>query len=197
MHGAEAIVTPCTFFNASCVAKRRLPKVYRNLVLDSKLRRERTKLEARLLHRAKERGVSCPLVLNVDLEKCEIVESQLNGVKLVDFLKTKNVSAVLQKAGVQLALLHSAGISHGDATTSNFMVCNDGDKVFLFDFGLSQGSASLEDQAIDILLFEKSVSPQQFVKFLTGYRGERGEKQTTALLRQVAEIKSRCRYVER
>lgn len=195
MHGAEAIVTPCTFFNASCVAKRRLPKAYRNSVLDTKLRRERTKLEARLLHRAKERGVLCPLVLNVDLEKCEIVESQLNGVKLVDFLKTKNTLAILQRAGVQLALLHEAGISHGDATTSNFMV--DGGKVFLFDFGLSQGSASLEDQAIDMLLFEKSVSPQQFVKFLTGYCSERGEKQTAALLRQVAEIKSRCRYVER
>ncbi|MFH1247200.1 MAG: KEOPS complex kinase/ATPase Bud32 [Candidatus Micrarchaeota archaeon] len=196
MHGAEAIVVPCTFFTTACVAKKRLPKAYRVPQLDAKLRKERTKLEAKIMHRLKLTGTLCPLVLNVDLGKCELIQTKLNGEKLVDFLpKHRNNSIVLQNAGVQLAFLHLAGISHGDSTTSNFMV--DGSKVYLFDFGLSQFDSSIEEQAIDLLLFSKSVSPLDFKSFLKGYRKERGEKETQKLLTQVAEINSRARYVER
>src|SRR3989344_5352779 len=99
MHGAEAIVTPCTFFNVQCVAKKRMPKPYRVYALDYYLRRERTKLEARVMHRAKFAGVLCPLVLNVDLDKCEIVQSKLNGVKLVNYLQEKHNVNVLVNAG--------------------------------------------------------------------------------------------------
>ncbi len=192
MRGAEAIVTPCAFFSTPCVSKKRLPKSYRTRKLDVKLRRERTKLEARILNRAKANGVLCPLVLAVDLAKCEIIQSRLKGVKLVDCLAASN--KIYFNAGVQLARLHLAGISHGDATTSNFMV--DGENVFIFDFGLSQFNASLEEQAIDLLLFSKSVSPEHFKHFLKGYEKERGSE-TKRLLTSVKEIQSRARYVER
>ena len=196
MYGAEAVVEPCTFFSIPCVAKKRLPKSYRAYALDSKLRKERTKLEARVMQRAKSTGTMCPLVLSVDIAKCEIIQTRLGGEKLVNRLDKKpNDSTALQNAGVQLARLHSAGISHGDSTTSNFMV--DEEKVYIFDFGLSQFDASLEDQAIDLLLFFKSVSLEQFKHFVSGYRSECGEKETQKLLTQVAEIQSRARYVER
>lgn len=196
MHGAEAIIVNCNYFSTASVAKQRLPKAYRVRQLDSKLRKERTKLEARIMHRAKSTGTLCPLVLNVDLNKCELIETRLSGEKLVDYLsKHSKDAAVLQNAGVQLARLHNAGISHGDSTTSNFMV--DSGNVYIFDFGLSQFDASLEEQAIDLLLFSKSVSAEQFKQFVKGYEKERGEKETQKLLTQVAEIQSRARYVER
>ena len=196
--GAEATVTPCTFLNVPCLSKRRLPKTYRNHALDAKLRRSRTKLEAKAMHRAKTSGTSCPLVLNVDLQKCEIIQTKLPGVSLTEFIRTasdKNTEIVLRAAGVQLAKLHSAGLSHGDSTTSNFIA--HGKKVFIFDFGLSSFDPSLEEQATDLLLFSKSVSPAQFKNFLTGYTGERGLETTKALLALVTEIQLRARYVER
>lgn len=196
MHGAEAVVVPCTYLNQSAVAKQRLPKIYRQHQLDAKLRKERTKLEARVMQRAKSTGTLCPLVLNVDLNKCEIVETKLEGVKLVSFLvNSPAATSQLSEAGKQLGRLHLAGISHGDSTTSNFMV--DGKSAAIFDFGLAQFNASFEDQAIDLLLFSKSVSPLQFKHFVAGYSKERGEKETQKLLTQVAEIQSRARYVER
>ncbi len=198
MHGAEAIVVDCNFFSTPAVAKQRLPKAYRVHQLDSKLRRERTKLEARVMHRAKSTGTLCPLVLNVDLDKCEIIQTRLSGEKLVDYLaKHSNSATTLHVAGKQLARLHLSGISHGDSTTSNFMVLGSGGAVAIFDFGLSQFDASFEEQAIDLLLFSKSVSPHQFEQFVAGYGKERGEKETQKLLTQVAEIQSRARYVER
>ncbi|MDP3741689.1 MAG: KEOPS complex kinase/ATPase Bud32 [Candidatus Micrarchaeota archaeon] len=199
MHGAEAIVINCNFLSTPAVAKQRLPKAYRVEPLDSKLRKERTKLEAKIMHRAKSTGTLCPLVLNVDLDKCELIQTRLDGEKLVSYLEKNSNdadAAVLQNAGVQLAKLHLAGISHGDSTTSNFMVMGGG-AVAVFDFGLSQFDASLEEQAIDLLLFSKSVSQQQFKHFTKGYGKERGKKETQKLLTQVAEIQSRARYVER
>lgn len=196
MHGAEAVVVPCTFLNLPAVAKQRLPKAYRIHLLDAKLRKERTKLEARVMQRAKSTGTLCPLVLNVDLAKCEIIQTRLNGEKLAEYIsKNPGDVSALQEAGKQLALLHCAGISHGDSTTSNFMV--DNESVYVFDFGLSQFNSSLEEQATDLLLFSKSVSSQQFKHFVAGYEKERGKKETQKLLTQVAEIQSRARYVER
>ena len=203
MHGAEAVVTNCTFLNVPCVSKRRFPKQYRTHVLDSKLRRERTKLEAKVMHRAKTTGTLCPFVLNVDLEKCEIIQTKLNGTALVDYLSTASRSPtssagstrMLKKAGEQLGRLHNARISHGDSTTSNFMVV--GKEVYLFDFGLSEFDSSIENQAIDLLLFSKSVSPAQFQTFLKGYKKICGKNDTKRLLVQVKEIQSRARYVER
>ncbi len=196
--GAEAVVTNCIYFNTPAIAKRRLPKRYRVHSLDSKLRLERTKTEARIMHRAKATGTNCPLVLSVDLERCELIETCLNGVKLVDYLEDKNqknAKRILSDAGTQLAKLHLANISHGDSTTSNFMT--DGKSVSIFDFGLSQFNATDEERAIDLLLFLKSVSEPQFDYFIKGYAAQYGEKQTKQLISKIREIESRARYVER
>ncbi len=193
MRGAEAVVLPCRFFSSPAICKKRFPKRYRVASLDSSIRRQRTKLEARVMHKAKSTGVLCPLVFFVDPDKCEIVQSKLNGEKLASYIEKNNGASVLRKAGSQLAKLHEAGISHGDATTSNFMVC--GKDVYLFDFGLSQFNANSEEKAIDLLLFSKSVSPRQFSHFLEGYSSISAE--ATSLTNQMREIESRARYVER
>ncbi len=205
LKGAEAELTSANFFNIPCLVKRRLPKKYRVPQLDNQLRKERTKLEARLLHRAKLFGVSCPLVLYVDVGRCEIFQTKLNG----KLLSSLNASAGAQEgasektyaaAGEQLAMLHNAGISHGDSTTSNFMVDNNGNgranAVWIFDFGLAQATPSLEEEAIDMLLFQKSVNQVQFQSFLKGYSKCRGSA-VKSLLSKVEEIKLRARYAER
>ena len=66
MKGAEAIVKLGKLIGKKVVIKDRIPKKYRIEEIDQKLRKERTKKEARLLHKAKLSGVKCPTVLEVE-----------------------------------------------------------------------------------------------------------------------------------
>ncbi len=50
--------------------------------------------------------------------------------------------------------MHGVGIIHGDLTTSN-MIYKDGD-IYLIDFGLGALTATVEDKAVDLYLFEKA-----------------------------------------
>jgi TP53 regulating kinase-like protein len=50
--------------------------------------------------------------------------------------------------------LHGVGIIHGDLTTSNMIYAN-GD-IYLLDFGLGALTATVEDKAVDLFLFEKA-----------------------------------------
>ena len=62
----------------------------------------------------------------------------------------------MQQLGIQVAKMHSAGVIHGDLTSSNVMVS--ADKVFLIDFGLSQMKGNIEDKAVDLYVLEKALS---------------------------------------
>ncbi|MGB9577390.1 MAG: KEOPS complex kinase/ATPase Bud32 [Candidatus Micrarchaeia archaeon] len=195
--GAEAEVLECFFLGAPALCKRRVRKQYRIHSLDWRLRTERTKKEARLLAAAKKCGARCPLVLHADAVEKQVFENKLNGRLLREALPTldsKRKKQVLEEAGRQLALIHAAGIVHGDSTTSNFFLCDDG-KLWVIDFGLAENSASLEERATDVLLFKKSVSSQQFASFVAGYAKHAPD--VKKVLEQVSEIESRGRYVVR
>lgn len=58
------------------------------------------------------------------------------------------------KLGDLVKKLHGIGIIHGDLTTSN-MVYKDGE-IYLVDFGLGALTATVEDKAVDLFLFEKA-----------------------------------------
>ncbi len=64
--GAEAALYEETYLGQPALVKERLPKAYRVPELDERIRRERTKQECVLLHRAKLAGVRTPLVYRVD-----------------------------------------------------------------------------------------------------------------------------------
>ena len=196
--GAEASLFPAVFMGTPCLCKQRLAKAYRARELDEKLRTTRTKREAKTLAAASAAGVPTPQLFHADLAKKQIFIEKL-GAKLLRTSLPKLPPAkqrtAASNAGKILAKLHAAGICHGDSTTSNFLLAPDG-ALFLIDFGLAQFSSSVEEQATDLLLFKKSVSPGLFAAFYKAYAKQRG-KDAVLVLDRLAKIESRGRYVVR
>ena len=149
--GAEAVLY---LDEEGALIKERLKKGYRIPELDEAIRKQRSKLEVRLLDKARRSGVDAP---NAGLTNKYIIRMDyIDGDKLKDVLNGmsgKEQDDMALKIGSAVAALHSSNIIHGDLTTSN-MVLKDG-RVFLIDFGLGKVSHKVEDKATDLfLLFE-------------------------------------------
>ncbi|WP_436923352.1 bifunctional N(6)-L-threonylcarbamoyladenine synthase/serine/threonine protein kinase [Halosimplex amylolyticum] len=154
--GAEATVT----VEGDRVVKRRHPRSYRHPALDERLRRERTRIEARLTSEARREGVPTPLVRDVDTASATIVFQRVGDRDLDDGLSVERAAAV----GRHLAAIHDAGFVHGDPTTRNVRVGSadgngsDTDRVFLIDFGLGYHTGHEEDHAMDLHVFAQSLA---------------------------------------
>ncbi|WP_297468720.1 Kae1-associated kinase Bud32 [Thermococcus sp.] len=211
--GAEAKIYEGTFgeiFNVSLIdekviVKHRIPKRYRIPEIDVKLRKERTVREARILHRAKEFGVNCPHVYEVNLRDMVIVMEFIEGVRLKEHLEEVPMEERLRlcrEIGRQIGKLHRAGIVHGDLTTSN-MILGEG-KVYLIDFGLADFDSTLEARGVDLHLLKRAMESTHYTWFEEGFRavlegyGEvLGEKAREEIEEKIEEIESRGRYRER
>lgn len=113
--GAEAILIK----RDGELIKKRIKKGYRLKELDDKLRRLRTKKEARLLEKTT-KLIDVPLIKKVS--EFEIEMEFIEGKKLSENLDSlKNWLEVCLKIGEGIAKLHDAGIIHGDLTTSNLI----------------------------------------------------------------------------
>jgi N6-L-threonylcarbamoyladenine synthase/protein kinase Bud32 len=162
--GAEAIIE----FTGTTAAKRRVSKRYRVPALDNRLIAERTRAEAKLIAAARRAGVPTPLIS--DITSDTIVMERVQGGLLTHTMSAPN----LKEAGRMVGRLHSAGIMHGDLTTSN-MIMRDG-RCVLIDFGLAQVTAEIEQRGVDIhVLFQtlESTTPDVTVlkeAFCEGYR---------------------------
>ena len=94
--------------------------------------------------------------------------------------------------GEQIGKLHTAGLIHGDLTTSNAIVRNQ--KIVLIDFGLSYDSAKQEDQAVDLLGLKKTFLathanfPNGWTSILKGYVKGGGQQAT---INHIQKIESR------
>ena len=186
--GAEAVV----FDSGNEIVKERFAKSYRHPELDSELRKQRTRREANLL---KKLPIAHPKLIQSD-EKEKIVMEKIEGDKLREALDEKPELA--RAVGEMLAKMHDAGVMHGDLTTSNIILKNDGGLVFI-DFGLSFQSHKAEDRAVDIHLFKQALESKHFrvydralKEFLKGYSGASGHDETIKRLRQV-ELRGRYR----
>ena len=158
--GAEAEISFGDFLGKKSAVKSRVVKKYRNEILDSRIRKERTKQEALLLHRAKEAGVPTPFIYKIDRKGCAIVMERVEGKLLRKILDEKNYKNICKDIGKNVAILHKEGIVHGDLTTSN-IILRDNDLVFI-DFGLGFFSNKAEDFAVDLLNFKKTYSATHF-----------------------------------
>lgn len=138
--GAEAVVT----FSNDSVEKRRVPKHYRVPALDKRLITERIRAEARLIHMARKCGVPTPVIREITGES--LVMERIEGTLLTLDLSEDT----LREAGRMVGKLHSAGIIHGDLTTSNLIVRNEDRRCVLIDFGLAQVSTETEQRGVDI-----------------------------------------------
>ncbi|NJE10358.1 Kae1-associated kinase Bud32 [Thermococcus sp. MAR1] len=187
------------------VIKHRIPKRYRIREIDEKLRKERTVREARVLHRAKEFGVNCPHVYEVNLRDMVIAMEFIDGKRLKEHLEEIPMEerlSLCREIGRQVGKLHEAGIVHGDLTTSN-MILWEG-KVYMIDFGLADFDPTLEAQGVDLHLLKRAMESTHYTWFeegfeavLEGYAEVRGEEARREIEVKIEEIESRGRYRER
>lgn len=137
--GAEAVVTL-----GDTAEKTRVEKGYRHPDLDRRLRRSRTRKEAKALRDARRAGVPTPIVL--DLRRDALETERVEGTVLRDDPDPDSLETYVH----HLASLHDAGMTHGDPTTSNALKTEDG--LVLIDFGMARYVETPEPKAVDFHL---------------------------------------------
>ncbi len=185
------------------IAKTRHARAYRHPSLDRRIRRERTAAEARLLHAGRRLGVPTPVVRDLDREASELTLEVVGANDLRDAPTPGRLRAL----GHHLAVLHTAGIVHGDPTVRNARVAPSEDgadgkgRVYLIDFGLGYHSDHREDYAMDLHVLAQSLegtsdrAGQLCEAALAGYTAGAGDGLDAGAVRaQLKEISARGRY---
>jgi len=196
--GAEADIYVTIWNGLDSILKIRKKKDYRVHSLDMRIRTLRTIREAKMISEAKSFGITTPLVYFVDEKKCEIYLQLIKG-KLVRDLSLNKIIKICTEIGKMVGTLHKNGVMHGDLTTSNFILSNQG--LVILDFGLSQKTDKVDDYAIDLRLFKEvlnsahaQIVEDAWVSFVLGYREILGNMLTEKVLSHVSVIEKRGRY---
>lgn len=192
--GAEAIIIK----SGNKIVKDRIKKGYRLPELDTKLRKLRTRTEARLLEKAF-KLINVPKVLKVDESAKKLELEFIEGKKLSENLDNlKNKEKIMEQIGKETAKLHDNNIIHGDLTTSNMIWQEKTSKLFFIDFGLSFSSDRIEDKAVDLHLIKQALEAKHFkhyeklfAAFLKGYKSSPSYQQ---VLEQLKKVELRGRY---
>ncbi len=160
--GAEARL----FKHEDKVVKDRFMKKYRHPSLDSKLRKARTKREAKVLLKLKSLGVPACEYVDHDEVKMHIHMKFIPGSVLKEVFddKFKEYSKLI---GKNIALMHKNDIIHGDLTTSN-MIMNK--NLHFIDFGLSFFSNKIEDKAVDLHLLRQALESKHHKVFEKAFK---------------------------
>ncbi len=196
--GAEADIYQSTWNNNNAIFKIRKIKNYRNSLLDSKIRKQRTLKESQMLSQVKSFGIPTPLVYFVNLKKSLIIMQEIPGKPINDLSESKIVE-LSKEIGKLVGMLHKNGVMHGDLTTSNFILFQN--TVYVIDFGLSQNSIKPEDHAVDLRLIKEilnsahaKIMKSSWKNFLTGYKSIVGNTNYIKITNLVLDIESRGRY---
>jgi len=147
--GAEAILRK----QENSVVKERIAKDYRVPALDAKLRRSRTRREAKILEKLQEISFPAPRLQKMDDSQMHITMDFIPGKQVKEILN-QNPAALSHEIGRKVGMLHSNDIIHADLTTSN-MIHNG--EIHFIDFGLSFVSAKPEDKAVDLHLLDRAL----------------------------------------
>ncbi len=194
--GAEADIIESSWNGQAAIVKNRVSKSYRTDDLDSKLRLERTKSEAKLISDAKKYDVNTPFIYSVDLDNYNIVMEKVDALQLQDKIISGNVNDLedlLKNIGMMIKRMHDGEIIHGDLTTANILIKDE--TPILIDFGLGKYSNLVEDYGTDLLVFKKSLTtiiPEESEKLfqwvIDGYDDEK-------IVKKIEEIEKRGRYL--
>ncbi len=163
--GAEAVVE----IFSDIAVKTRIPKRYRLKEIDTRMRKNRTFTEARIMSEARRIGIPTPIIK--DLSDYVIVMNRVHGRLLKDCITTE----LCERVGALVGLLHKGGMIHGDLTTSNMILSEDG-RIYMIDFGLSFFDTEIESRGVDVhVLFQTLKSTHDGYEDLTeafkkGYR---------------------------
>jgi Kae1-associated kinase Bud32 len=188
--GAEADL----FLDGGRIVKVRVPKAYRIPVLDARLRKQRTKRESRNLERAAEALIKVPKLIRTDEKNATVEMEYVEGPTLKALFDLgERVEELSVEFGRILRRLHEAGIVHNDLTTSNLILSTDG--ICMIDFGLAYHSDRLEDKAMDLVVFKKSIQASHTLLAGRIWGGlTEGYKPGKDLLGRVETIECRVRY---
>jgi Kae1-associated kinase Bud32 len=203
--GAEASLRKVDWWGFPALLKERDSKAYRPKALDERLRKERTRTEARLLLEARRLGVRTPVLYDIDLVHHRLVMEELPGPTLKELIDASGGAAPplevpIRRFGVALGKLHAGGVSHGDLTSSNVIFPDGAEGApALIDLSMGVRGPSVEELGIDLHLVEedlKALHPHGealFRTFLAGYAegfpvGHKDVRQ------RAKEIRGRVRY---
>ena len=197
--GAEGSVYRTSYLGRDAVVKIRTPKKYRVPELDRRIRSHRIRSEARLIREARSGGLRTPLIYDVDTVECSITIEDVKGVTVKQYLDghPEDAEHICRLIGHDLALLHNAKICHGDLTTSNMILTEDG-RLCVIDFSMGASLVGTEDFGVDLRLLERAfTSAHPTIKDAYGIIVEeycRTKTDPDEVLRKVQEIKDRGRY---
>jgi len=189
--GAESII----ILDKGKIIKHRIKKLYRVKEIDEKIRKSRTRSEAKLLEKS---PVRVPKILNVDEKDMKIEMQYLNGELLKDIfdkLKEKERLSLCKALGEEISKLHSAEIIHGDLTTSNLILKDD--KLYFIDFGLGFFSNKTEDKAVDLRLLKQALESKHYKSFPKSYNKILKHYKHKDVLKRLEKVEGRGRYKER
>ena len=196
--GAEGDLFLTTWNDKEAILKSRKKKDYRNSSLDYRLRKQRTIRESQIMSEVKEFGIHAPLIHFVDIINCDIIMQKIDGVLVRDLPNSKLVNAC-KKIGRLVGTMHKNGITHGDLTTSNFIISKG--NIFIIDFGLANRTLKPDDHAVDLRLFKEilnsahaNVVEKAWSNFLSGYKSSVGKERFAKITNKVMIIESRGRY---
>jgi TP53 regulating kinase and related kinases len=189
--GAEATIS----LSNNKVLKHRVPKSYRLPALDNKLRRSRTKKEAKLLLKAS-KLIPIPTLLSSD-DKEKIEMQYIEGLKLSEHLdELDNSEEICEVIGKQIGKLHDADIIHGDLTTSNMILSDN--NLFFIDFGLGYTSSKTEDKAVDLHLIKQALEAKHYKNFKSFFqavlKGYKSSPLSAEVLKRLQKVELRGRY---
>ncbi len=197
--GAEAVVTFSEFLGRKAIKKTRVPKMYRHPELDGRIRSTRTKNEVRIMRSARSDVVKTPVIYDVNMSDCSITMEFINGTRVKELLDRNPSSSepVCSKIGEALADMHNRGIVHGDFTTSNMILMDDG-KLCIIDFSLGGINAEAEEMGVDLRLLHRAFSSAHFTvtrgfeMVMNAY--VRNKTDSEIVIRKTEEIQNRARY---
>lgn len=196
--GAEADIYSTDWEKSKAILKIRKKKNYRNSILDSNIRNQRTIKESQIISEVKSFGIPTPLVFLVNLNESSIIMQYIPGKPIHDLPNSKIIS-LSKQMGYLVGLMHKNGLMHGDLTTSNFIFFQN--KVYVIDFGLSQKTIKPEDHAVDLRLIKEilnsahaKIMKAAWKNFLMGYKSVVGTSKYLKIINLVSGIESRGRY---
>ena len=180
------------------IVKDRISKKYRIPELDKKIRKRRTKAEAKLLTKAS-KIISCPEPLAEPGEGRMIHMPYIDGLKLAETLDDfdlKKQKEICKTIGEQVAKIHDNEIIHGDLTTSNMIFKNG--EIFFIDFGLGFISHKLEDRAVDLHVLKEALEAKHFTNWKALFeqvqKGYKLSKDAEKVFERLKAVEKRGRY---
>jgi Kae1-associated kinase Bud32 len=190
--GAEAKL----FKTGNKVIKDRFAKTYRHKELDSKLRKSRTKKEAKVLIKMKELGIPSSEYISHDEKEMKIEMKFVDGHVLKNVFN-KDFEKYSKLIGKNIAEMHKNDLIHGDLTTSN-MILNK-DVLHFIDFGLSFVSNKIEDKAVDLHLLKQALESKHFEVFDKAFEIALNEyaknyKEAEDIIKRLEVVEKRGRY---